>query len=199
MCTFLAAKKLPCNHIFHTSCLRSWFQRHQTCPTCRLDILRPTPASQPSAPVATPPPAPAPPTAEVPTPSSSNSNNDANGQGQAGNVNNPYFNSIPPQFRPIVFPQPSSDENNSNTNDTSTNSDPLSNESWNDFMSMPGPSFFSKQNLSHTNIVEIKRKTFDFNIISTIIIQVHSRAAWISIIRHHFLLISHLSVVSTFK
>lgn len=35
-----ASKKLPCNHIFHTSCLRSWFQRQQTCPTCRLDILR---------------------------------------------------------------------------------------------------------------------------------------------------------------
>lgn len=34
-----ASKKLPCNHIFHTSCLRSWFQRQQTCPTCRLNIL----------------------------------------------------------------------------------------------------------------------------------------------------------------
>ena len=30
-----SAKKLPCNHIFHRSCLRSWFQRQQTCPTCR--------------------------------------------------------------------------------------------------------------------------------------------------------------------
>lgn len=34
------AKKLPCNHIFHVSCLRSWFQRQQTCPTCRLNVLR---------------------------------------------------------------------------------------------------------------------------------------------------------------
>lgn len=34
------SKKLPCNHIFHTVCLRSWFQRQQTCPTCRLNILR---------------------------------------------------------------------------------------------------------------------------------------------------------------
>ncbi|KAJ8984191.1 hypothetical protein NQ317_011100 [Molorchus minor] len=34
------SKKLPCNHIFHTACLRSWFQRQQTCPTCRLNILR---------------------------------------------------------------------------------------------------------------------------------------------------------------
>lgn len=53
-----ASKKLPCNHIFHTSCLRSWFQRQQTCPTCRLNILRspnnerpeprPRPANQPN-------------------------------------------------------------------------------------------------------------------------------------------------------
>ena len=53
-------KKLPCNHIFHTSCLRSWFQRQQTCPTCRMDILRqPTPATrQPAgAPQANVPPA----------------------------------------------------------------------------------------------------------------------------------------------
>ncbi|GFQ87538.1 e3 ubiquitin-protein ligase synoviolin [Trichonephila clavata] len=41
-----SSKKLPCNHIFHASCLRSWFQRQQTCPTCRMDVLRapqPTP------------------------------------------------------------------------------------------------------------------------------------------------------------
>lgn len=34
------SKKLPCGHIFHSTCLRSWFQRQQTCPTCRLNILR---------------------------------------------------------------------------------------------------------------------------------------------------------------
>lgn len=38
--TIQGAKKLPCNHIFHVSCLRSWFQRQQTCPTCRLNVLR---------------------------------------------------------------------------------------------------------------------------------------------------------------
>lgn len=52
-------KKLPCNHIFHTSCLRSWFQRQQTCPTCRMDVLRPqppTPQQQlPPQPAAVPP------------------------------------------------------------------------------------------------------------------------------------------------
>ncbi|KAL3872933.1 hypothetical protein ACJMK2_036105 [Sinanodonta woodiana] len=42
------SKKLPCNHIFHTSCLRSWFQRQQTCPTCRMDILH-VPRQQPAA------------------------------------------------------------------------------------------------------------------------------------------------------
>lgn len=40
------SKKLPCGHIFHTACLRSWFQRQQTCPTCRLNILR-APATPP--------------------------------------------------------------------------------------------------------------------------------------------------------
>ena len=33
-------KRLPCGHIFHATCLRNWFQRQQTCPTCRLNILR---------------------------------------------------------------------------------------------------------------------------------------------------------------
>lgn len=33
-------KKLPCSHIFHVVCLRSWFQRQQTCPTCRMDVIR---------------------------------------------------------------------------------------------------------------------------------------------------------------
>lgn len=34
-----STKKLPCGHIFHKNCLRSWFQRQQTCPTCRYDIF----------------------------------------------------------------------------------------------------------------------------------------------------------------
>ncbi|XP_056142693.1 E3 ubiquitin-protein ligase synoviolin [Lampris incognitus] len=51
------AKKLPCNHIFHSSCLRSWFQRQQTCPTCRMDVLRASNANQtPATPQAPPPP-----------------------------------------------------------------------------------------------------------------------------------------------
>lgn len=66
-----ASKKLPCNHIFHTACLRSWFQRQQTCPTCRLNILRPTttrretrPPNQPQGAAPAPQPVPAAPGVE---------------------------------------------------------------------------------------------------------------------------------------
>lgn len=34
-------KKLPCGHILHFSCLRSWLERQQACPTCRRSVLRP--------------------------------------------------------------------------------------------------------------------------------------------------------------
>ncbi|XP_036799333.1 E3 ubiquitin-protein ligase synoviolin isoform X1 [Oncorhynchus mykiss] len=63
------AKKLPCNHIFHSSCLRSWFQRQQTCPTCRMDVLRASNPNQPPTPAPAQPPAPAAPAnAPVPVP-----------------------------------------------------------------------------------------------------------------------------------
>ena len=32
---FPHAKKLPCGHIFHFDCLRSWLEENTTCPTCR--------------------------------------------------------------------------------------------------------------------------------------------------------------------
>uniref|UniRef100_A0A8C1XWR7 RING-type E3 ubiquitin transferase n=1 Tax=Cyprinus carpio TaxID=7962 RepID=A0A8C1XWR7_CYPCA len=80
------AKKLPCNHIFHSSCLRSWFQRQQTCPTCRMDVLR---ASQPNQ---TPAPAPA----QAPAPAAA-----------ANAPVPPPVNVAPgmmPQFPPGLFP-----------------------------------------------------------------------------------------------
>lgn len=33
------AKKLPCGHIFHFRCLKSWLERQQACPTCRRSVL----------------------------------------------------------------------------------------------------------------------------------------------------------------
>ncbi|KAL8948098.1 MAG: hypothetical protein Q9222_005689 [Ikaeria aurantiellina] len=61
------AKKLPCGHLLHFACLRSWLERQQICPTCRMPVLgsatessNPAPAAGPpgqAAPVAGPPPA----------------------------------------------------------------------------------------------------------------------------------------------
>lgn len=31
-------KKLPCGHIFHLNCLRTWLQHQQSCPLCRLPL-----------------------------------------------------------------------------------------------------------------------------------------------------------------
>ncbi|KAK7540574.1 uncharacterized protein J3D65DRAFT_566796 [Phyllosticta citribraziliensis] len=33
------AKKLPCGHCLHISCLKSWLERQQACPTCRQPVL----------------------------------------------------------------------------------------------------------------------------------------------------------------
>lgn len=158
----LAAKKLPCNHIFHTSCLRSWFQRHQTCPTCRLDILRSTPVVQPSA--AAEPPAPprtAQPTTSPPTAPSSNAgvnsqrpstSNPSSVPGQARNIDNPIFNQTPfqYQFQPFTFQQQPTSNNESNPNNTVPQQSNV-NESWTAFMNAAGlgggigmPTFFSK-------------------------------------------------------
>ncbi|CRG92114.1 E3 ubiquitin-protein ligase synoviolin [Talaromyces islandicus] len=41
----LRPKKLPCGHILHFACLRSWLERQQNCPTCRRPVV--VPANQP--------------------------------------------------------------------------------------------------------------------------------------------------------
>ncbi|KAJ3414705.1 E3 ubiquitin-protein ligase synoviolin [Chytridiales sp. JEL 0842] len=68
-------KKLPCGHIFHFNCLRSWLERQQTCPTCRRSVLQPnTPAAPaaapgaPAAPAAAAPNGALPPAGPVPVP-----------------------------------------------------------------------------------------------------------------------------------
>lgn len=37
----LRPKKLPCGHVLHFSCLRSWLERQQNCPTCRRPVVMP--------------------------------------------------------------------------------------------------------------------------------------------------------------
>lgn len=32
------ARKLPCGHLFHNSCLQSWLEQDTSCPTCRLAL-----------------------------------------------------------------------------------------------------------------------------------------------------------------
>jgi E3 ubiquitin-protein ligase synoviolin len=36
-------KKLPCGHILHLGCLKSWLERQQICPTCRANVGQPQP------------------------------------------------------------------------------------------------------------------------------------------------------------
>lgn len=33
-----SARKLPCGHLFHNSCLRSWLEQDTSCPTCRTSL-----------------------------------------------------------------------------------------------------------------------------------------------------------------
>ncbi|XP_066923842.1 E3 ubiquitin-protein ligase synoviolin B-like [Clytia hemisphaerica] len=117
----VVGKKLPCNHIFHTHCLRSWFQRQQSCPTCRLDVLtNRRPAETPNRPGAAQPP---PNNAQQPA---------APAPGQPPQPPG-FMNMPPPQFG--MFPQPpipaqpptapsqapSTTQSSSNTTTTNTN------------------------------------------------------------------------------
>lgn len=151
---------MPCNHIFHTSCLRSWFQRHQTCPTCRLDILRPTPPTTQNSNVpASITPTPGRTAQETPSteavasssatdnnrgPSTSNHTHVPSSQAGGGSGSS-YYNQAPlhHQFRPYTFQQrtTSVDEINGNNIDSSNSGIPESNnmnESWIAFMNAAG-------------------------------------------------------------
>jgi len=37
------ARKLPCGHLFHNACLRSWLEQDTSCPTCRTSLKARTP------------------------------------------------------------------------------------------------------------------------------------------------------------
>ena len=43
-------KRLPCGHILHFGCLRSWLERQQNCPTCRRSVLVSSTVPSPLAP-----------------------------------------------------------------------------------------------------------------------------------------------------
>lgn len=157
---------MPCNHIFHTSCLRSWFQRHQTCPTCRLDILRPTPSTR----LPTTPATPVPPTPTRPDQATTSNSTDStfsptdvNSQGPSDRNRLPVpgqafyaQNPLQFQFRPYTFQQQPTtvDEDNRNSNENANNGVPLQNN-MNEFLSafinsaglgggIELPTFFSK-------------------------------------------------------
>ena len=49
-------KKLPCGHILHLGCLKSWLERQQACPTCRAPVVTTTPAGAPVGNNGAPPP-----------------------------------------------------------------------------------------------------------------------------------------------
>lgn len=51
------ARKLPCGHIFHTSCLQSWLEQDTSCPTCRLALSVQTNVPTPNIVEPEPPPA----------------------------------------------------------------------------------------------------------------------------------------------
>ncbi|XP_033972183.1 E3 ubiquitin-protein ligase AMFR-like [Trematomus bernacchii] len=36
--TMVTARRLPCGHLFHNSCLRSWLEQDTSCPTCRTSL-----------------------------------------------------------------------------------------------------------------------------------------------------------------
>jgi E3 ubiquitin-protein ligase synoviolin len=83
----LRPKKLPCGHILHFSCLRSWLERQQNCPTCRQPVLTTTTTT--AATTTTTPETPAPP-------------RDQNREAQANGAqadNNPQADQ-PPRQRP---------------------------------------------------------------------------------------------------
>ncbi|KAK6345822.1 E3 ubiquitin-protein ligase hrd1 [Orbilia blumenaviensis] len=45
----LRPKKLPCGHVLHLACIKSWMERQQTCPICRRPVLDEPVTAQPNA------------------------------------------------------------------------------------------------------------------------------------------------------
>ncbi|CAF0725966.1 unnamed protein product [Rotaria sp. Silwood1] len=111
-------KRLSCQHIFHKNCLRSWFQRQQTCPICRTTVLRPTPprAGGVAAGAAAAPPPPPP-----------NGQPAAASQAQAQIPVSPVRFVAPPPLSPSASAAPTSSSSTSNNTTTTQTSPPNSN------------------------------------------------------------------------
>ncbi|XP_041375159.1 E3 ubiquitin-protein ligase AMFR-like [Gigantopelta aegis] len=62
-----SARKLPCSHLFHNSCLRSWLEQDTSCPTCRMSLSDEPSRADPATPDGGDniPPPPAPPNQET--------------------------------------------------------------------------------------------------------------------------------------
>ncbi|CAF4850472.1 unnamed protein product, partial [Rotaria sp. Silwood1] len=108
-------KRLSCQHIFHKNCLRSWFQRQQTCPICRTTVLRPTPprAGGVAAGAAAAPPPPPP-----------NGQPAAASQAQAQIPVSPVRFVAPPPLSPSASAAPTSSSSTSNNTTTTTQASP---------------------------------------------------------------------------
>ncbi|KAF5385988.1 hypothetical protein D9615_002410 [Tricholomella constricta] len=108
-------KKLPCGHIFHFHCLRSWLERQQSCPTCRRTVLDPQPQGPDNAAHAAPAAPGEPQRPNLPLPAGAQNQNNAR-------ANNPLGNPLglmgrlfgPPAQLPIVPGQlpPGQNQNN---------------------------------------------------------------------------------------
>ncbi|KAJ1614937.1 HRD1 like membrane associated RING finger containing protein [Cryptosporidium canis] len=48
---YIGSKKIPCGHVFHLDCLKSWFIQQQTCPICRSPITIQDEESESPAPI----------------------------------------------------------------------------------------------------------------------------------------------------
>ncbi|KAJ3713406.1 hypothetical protein C8R42DRAFT_727296 [Lentinula raphanica] len=83
----MTPKKLPCGHVFHFYCLRSWLERQQSCPTCRRTVLENETLNRQPGPARNDPIAPAPGQQPAPVPAGGIGAQDANPP--AGIANNP--------------------------------------------------------------------------------------------------------------
>ncbi|KAK9456106.1 hypothetical protein V1511DRAFT_496565 [Dipodascopsis uninucleata] len=137
-------KKLPCGHVLHFGCLRSWLERQQRCPTCRRPVLESNSSSHATVQPATPPVPEAgahPPndsdqsndepqndlhrqTSAVPTSTSQPHNSNSNAQQSNEDIRRLFSNQLPhtPPHIPFAYPNNASNRLSPNLSSTNTQS-----------------------------------------------------------------------------